>query len=130
MARDPYGYPPSTPPPAVSEAPSPAGTVLALGVSAVSALVCLGFGGFAVLLGVVAEDEPRLVDRIGIAVLASMCAWPAGGIAVWSLGLRLVSRTPWLQVGPNLLIGAVTGFGLWFLVCGGLAAYAGITEPH
>jgi len=129
VPRDPYGFPPSNenaPPPSTADAPT--GTVLALTVAAISSIVCLGFSGFAVLIVLSAEDEPRLVDRIGIGVLASACAWPAAGIAVWSLGLRLVSRTPWLQVGPNLLIGALTGFGLWFVVCGGLAGYAGLTE--
>lgn len=123
MSQDPYGYRSER-----EEAPAPgAGRVVGLVVVAVSLLVCLGGAGIGVLFGVTASED-RLADHVGIGLMTSVLAWPAAGVAVWSLGFMAATRRTWPQLGPNLLLGVVTGLVAWALTCGGVAVYAGVTD--
>ena len=126
MPRDPYGYQAGQEPP--PETPSMAAPLLATITLVLSVIICLGSTGFGVLIGASAE-EPRLVDQIGVGILSSVCAWPAAATAIWTVLLLLGFRRPWLQAGPNILLGVVTGLLVWSFVCCGFAGYAGMTDP-
>lgn len=126
MARDPYGF--QAPEPAPPPSGGMAAPLLATVTLVLSSIVCLGCTGLA---GLIAADshEDRFVDQLGVGIVASSCAWPAAATAFWTLLLLLGFRRPWLQAGPNLVLGITTGLLLWGFVCMGVAAYAGITEP-
>lgn len=123
MTQDPYGFHTDR-----EEAPPRGiGRLLGLLVTGVSLLLCLGGAGVGVLFGVTATED-RLVDHVGIGLMGSVLAWPAAGVGLWSLGFMVVTRRTWPQLGPNLLLGVLTGLVAWFLVCGGVALYAGVTD--
>lgn len=113
MATDPYGFPSNDPTIASPSDPVAGGLTLAWALlSVVFALACMGCGGFIAANA----EEPTVIDTIGVWLLASACAWPALGVAFWSVLLHLGVRRTWAQAGPNVLIGAITGSMLWFVV--------------
>ncbi len=126
MPRDPYGYQAGEPPP--DENRSMAAPLLATVTLVLASIICLGSLGVGGMIAVSA-DEDRLIDKVGIAVLSSVCAWPAAATAFWTVLLLLGFRRPWLQAGPNVLLGTVTGLLVWSFVCCGIAGYAGATDP-
>lgn len=119
MAQDPYGYATDE----VQEGGDGAALWLTLAWmlgSLLVAAICAGCGTFIA----VDADEPTVIDKIGVGLLASCCAWPALGVAIWSLVLHLTAKRWWVQAGPNLLLGVVTGLIVWFAVFCGTAIVA------
>jgi hypothetical protein len=123
MAQDPYGYTTDE----VQEggdSVAPWITFAWMVGSAAVAAVCAGCGTF---IGVDSE-EPTALDKFGVGLLASCCAWPALGITIWSLVLHLTTKRWWAQAGPNVLLGAVTGFVVWLAVFCATAMVAGSSQ--
>ena len=118
MSLDPYGYPTDQTAPATGSPGS--ALVAALFVSTMSLLFALGCGGFGVAVGA-SSDDPALLDKVGVGLLTSTCAWPAAATAIWSGVLLGAYRgAAWMQLGPNLALGCVTGLFAWFVVCSGV----------
>lgn len=120
MTQDPYGYQSDE----IHEASDPVApwlTLVWMVLSAGFAAICAGCSTFIA----VDADEPTALDRFGVGLLASCCAWPAMGVVVSSLFLHLVAKRWWAQAGPNLLLGIVTGSFVWMIVFCGTAMVAG-----
>lgn len=123
MPTDPYGFPTDEPQVESPSDPVSGGlsVVWALG-SLAFAVICAACGGWIA----VEADEPTALDAAGVWMIASACAWPALGIAFWSVLLHLGLRRRWTQAGPNVLIGVATGSVLWFVVLCALALTASV----
>lgn len=120
MTRDAYGYPtdPALPP------RSGGGALLVSLLIWSMIAVCTGVP--AVLIGLTTQD--RDIDRLGVGVMTSVCAWPAAATAIWSVLLYLGARQRWTQLGPNVVLGCVTGGLVWLVLFCGIAMVAGQTQ--
>lgn len=116
MPTDPYGFhtdheeaPPTT---------SPAAHAIA-GVSAfvwlTSSIVCCGMCS-----GIMSFSDPNpddtWMDQVGVWLMLTAAAWPLAAIALWTGMLHGLARRWWTSVGPNVVLGSLTGCLAWLVV--------------